>query len=80
MAKREEVFNNRMTGLNKFGSVNFLVGDSAKELKEQLSQISQPFNLITIYPQGSKHYAWIFGDVKVVPRKSMRNVNNLRQE
>lgn len=47
-------------------SLHFLLGETAEDLLEQIRSIKVPFGILAIYPQGSKHYAWITGDIRVV--------------
>jgi hypothetical protein len=45
--------------LSENSKVEFLVGNSAEELRIQLAQIKLPFRIVTIYAMGGSHVAWI---------------------
>ncbi len=45
--------------LSENSKVEFLVGNSAEELRIQLAQIKLPFRIVTIYAMGGAHIAWI---------------------
>ena len=43
----------------KFRFIEVIEADTAGELRTLLSQIYLPCELITIYPENGKHYAWV---------------------
>ena len=66
--------------LNQYSdSLQLLIGETAEDLLAQIKSIRVPVGIITIYPQGSKHYAWIQGDIKVVKRDSKTQNTNKKQ-
>jgi hypothetical protein len=46
-----------------------LIGESGEDLHKQLTSITLPVKIISIYAQGSKHYAWIQTSAKIVKKK-----------
>lgn len=48
--------------------VTLLIGESAEDLHKQLTSITLPVKIITIYAQGSKHYAWIYTSAKIIKK------------
>lgn len=45
--------------LNPYQGLEFFVGSSPEELKDQLTAIRVPFKLLAIYAQGTRHVAWV---------------------
>lgn len=46
-------------------TLDFLVGDSAEDLKAQITSIRLPTKIIAIYAVGVKHIAWIQTTAKI---------------
>lgn len=46
-------------------TLDYIVGDSAEELKALLKKITLPTNIVSIYAVGSKHFAWINTAAKI---------------
>jgi hypothetical protein len=44
------------------------MGDSAEDLKNQITSIRLPTKIIAIYAVGSKHVAWIQTTAKIVKK------------
>jgi hypothetical protein len=61
--------------LSRFGNVTFISADSADELQAQLRSVKIMFSLLAIYSQGSKHYAWINPERKLI-KKSRKDIND----
>jgi len=55
--------------LSRFGNIVFLVGESAEDLQAQLRGIKIMFNVVSIYAQGSRHYAWINPERKILKKQ-----------
>ena len=52
--------------LNNYSqNLNFLEGNSAQELLDQIKQFKLPVQILSIYAVGSKHFAWIVTTAKV---------------
>ena len=52
--------------LNNVGqNLDFLEGQSAKELLDQIKQIKLPIQIISMYAVGSRHFAWILTTAKI---------------
>jgi hypothetical protein len=49
-------------------ALEFLMGDSAEDLKNQITSIRLPTKIIAIYAVGSKHVAWIQTTAKIVKK------------
>lgn len=45
-----------------------LTGESGEDLHRQLTSITLPIKIISVYAQGSKHYAWIYTSAKIVKK------------
>ena len=49
--------------------LTFIIGESAEDVLKQVSAIRLPVKIISIYAQGSKHYAWIQTSAKIIRSK-----------
>lgn len=45
--------------LSTFKNLEFFTGKNPQEIKDQLEQIKIPFNIISMYAQGTSHIVWI---------------------
>jgi hypothetical protein len=55
--------------LSRFGNINFLIGDSPEDLQRMLREIRIPFQIVSMYAQGTKHLAWINSDIPVIKQQ-----------
>lgn len=55
--------------LNNYQNLEFLVGSSPEELKDQILQIKTPIEIIAIYAVGARHVAWLRTHDKIVKKK-----------
>lgn len=51
------------SNFNPYQNITFLQGDSPAELEAILKSLKTQFQIISIYAVGSKHVAWISGNV-----------------
>lgn len=52
------------TSLNPYQSLEFLVGESPDELLKILKSIRTPIKIVAIVPYGTRHVAYVMGDVR----------------
>jgi hypothetical protein len=52
------------SNLNPYESLEFVTGESPDDLLRQLKMIRTPIKLVAIVPYGSRHVAYIMGDVR----------------
>lgn len=52
--------------LNTYENLNYLESASAEELKNMIQSIKLPSKIISIYALGSRHYAWVQTNSKIV--------------
>ena len=45
--------------INQLQNLDFIVGNSAQDVLDQIRAIHLPTRLISVYSQGTRHYAWI---------------------
>ena len=65
--------------LNPYVKLEFLEGQSADELKNQLSQIRTPINILHMYAVGSRHFCWFLAQDKINKiKKGNKNGNSSR--
>lgn len=50
--------------LNPYESLDFVIGSSPEELISTLKQIRTPIKIVAIVPYGTRHVAYIMGDVR----------------
>jgi len=52
--------------LNQYGTeLDFLIGDSAEDLKKQIQAIRSHIQVISIYAVGNKHCCWFMTKTKI---------------
>lgn len=51
--------------LNSYEGLDFLVGDSAEDLKQQLNSIRSHIQILFIYATGTKHICWFTAKTKI---------------
>jgi len=62
--------------LNKYRkSLHVLQAPTADALLGQIRQISQPIHIIHMYSAGSRHFAWIEGDIIIKKQNNRSNAN-----
>ena len=54
-------------------NLHYLVGNDAEELMKMIKQITLPVQVVSIYSQGSRHYAWIITTAKIKKVKEKSN-------
>lgn len=64
--------------LSNHRNLDFVVGVDADDLKDKLSKIVLPFKIISIYPQGSRHYAWVLLSAPINKKKIVKK--SIKQE
>lgn len=64
------------TSLNPYDSIEFLVGESPDELIKVLKSIRTPIKLIAIVPYGTRHVAYVMGDVRKVSQTTKKPSSN----
>jgi hypothetical protein len=52
------------SSLNPYESLEFISGDSPEELLKALKAVRTPIKLVAIVPYGTKHVAYVMGDVR----------------
>lgn len=55
--------------LNPYESLEVVTADSPQELVLELKKIRTPIKIIAIVQQGTRHVAYIMGDVRVLNKK-----------
>lgn len=50
--------------LNPYETLDFVFGDSPESLIKELKSIRTPIKIVAIVPYGSRHVAYIMGDVR----------------
>jgi hypothetical protein len=67
-----------MFGDNLSGfKIQYLVGESAEDLRDQFTQIKIPYRIISIYGSGSRHYAWINTTMAIkIKKKNKQELRN----
>lgn len=62
--------------LNPYDSIEFLVGDSPEELVRAIRGTVTPIKIVAIVPYGTRHVAYVMGDVrKSQPTKPKKQPN-----
>lgn len=56
---------------NKY-TLDFLIGDSAEDLRNQIASIPLRVKIITIYAYGTRHIAWIQTEAKLKKVKKVK--------
>jgi hypothetical protein len=52
--------------LNQYGTeLDFLIGESAEDLKKQIQAIRSHIQIIEIYAMGTRHYCWFLSKQKI---------------
>jgi hypothetical protein len=54
--------------LNPYDSIEAIYGDSPEELLQQLRAIKTPIRIVAIVPNGTRHVAYIMGDVRTTKK------------
>ena len=60
------------SSLNPYESLQALTGDSPEDLVSKLKSIMTPIKIVAIVPLGTRHVAYIMGDI--------RNVNSSKKK
>lgn len=65
-------------GLNAYENLDFLVANTADELRDIIRSIPFPLEVITIYAVGTKHIAWVrtHGKIKKVTKEKSNGIRN----
>lgn len=65
--------------LNPYLKLEFLEALSAQDLKDQLSQIKTPINILHMYAVGARHICWFLTEAKINKiKKEKKNGNSSR--
>jgi hypothetical protein len=64
--------------LSNYRNLDFLVGIDAADLKRQFDNIRLPYKIISIYAQGTRHYAWVLLSAPI--RKKKVELKSIKQE
>lgn len=51
--------------LNSYENLDFLIGESAEDLKKQLNSIRSHIQIISIYATGARHICWFYTKTKI---------------
>jgi len=68
----EELFDS----LNTLTGLNYIVADSAEDLRKQLLAIHMPVSTLGFYAVGSKHVAWFLTSAKIKKVEKKSEVKN----
>jgi len=60
------------SSLNPYESLQAVVGDSPEDLVSQLRSIRTPMKIVAIVAQGSKHVAYVMGDIRMTTTKKKK--------
>jgi hypothetical protein len=52
------------SSLNPYESLEFITGDSPESLVLELKKIRTPIKIVAIVPYGTRHVAYVMGDVR----------------
>jgi hypothetical protein len=61
------------SSVNPYESLEVVIADSPQELVQLLKTITTPIKIIAITPSGSRHAAYIMGDVRIVQSEKKPN-------
>jgi hypothetical protein len=61
------------SSLNPYESLEVVYGDSPQALVSELKKIKTPIKIVAIVPQGSRHVAYIMGDVRISKPRSRKD-------
>lgn len=60
------------SSLNPYESLEYLVGDSPESLIKLIKSIPTPIKIIAIVPYGTRHVAYVMGDVRKAEVKKLK--------
>jgi hypothetical protein len=62
------------SSLNPYETLQAITGDSPEDLIAKLREIRTPIKIVAIVPNGTRHVAYVMGDVRIQTKKKPKGV------